>query len=119
MERIVYDRMAELDQQHWWYRARREVLAALIRRRAMPPKDAQVLEIGCGTGHNLAMLGQFGRVSAVELDPAARAVAETRLGRPVGSAPLPKLDTSTSLGRSTSSNISRTMPPLSPASRGG
>ncbi|WP_205479719.1 class I SAM-dependent methyltransferase [Sphingomonas arenae] len=91
MERIVYDRMAELDQQHWWYRARREVLAALIRRRVRPPAGARILEIGCGTGHNLAMLGQFGDVEAIEVDPAARAVAEQRLGRPVGSAPLPDL----------------------------
>lgn len=92
MERVVYDRMAELDQLHWWYRARREVLAQLIRRRAQPPKDARVLEIGCGTGHNLAMLAEFGAVEAIEVDPAARAVAEKRLGRPVGAAPLPELD---------------------------
>lgn len=92
MERVVYDRMAELDQQHWWYRARREVLAALIRRRVRPPAGARILEIGCGTGHNLSMLGEFGQVEAIEVDPAARAVAEERLGRPVGSAPLPGLD---------------------------
>jgi len=91
MERIVYDRMAALDQQHWWYRARRQVLAALITRRALPPPDAQILEIGCGTGHNLPMLGQFGRVEAVEVDPAARALAEQRLGRAIRSAPLPEI----------------------------
>jgi SAM-dependent methyltransferase len=92
MERVVYDRMAELDQQHWWYRARREVLAELIRRAVRPPANARVLEIGCGTGHNLAMLGEFGAVEAIEVDPAARAMAERRLGRSVGSAPLPQLD---------------------------
>jgi SAM-dependent methyltransferase len=92
MERIVYDRMAELDQRHWWYRARREVLAALIRRRALPPSGGRILEVGCGTGHNLAMLARFGAVEAIELDPAARAVAEQRLRRPVGSAPLPQLE---------------------------
>ncbi len=91
MERVVYRQMAELDQRHWWYRARREVLAALIRREAMPPKGAHILEIGCGTGHNLPMLGQFGQVDAVELDEEARAVAEVRLGRPVLNSPLPEL----------------------------
>ena len=25
MERVVYEQMAELDQRHWWYRARRKV----------------------------------------------------------------------------------------------
>lgn len=91
MERIVYDQMAELDQHHWWYRARREVLAALIRREVRPPANARILEIGCGTGHNLAMLGEFGEVDALELDEEARAVAERRLGKSVMSAPLPEL----------------------------
>ena len=50
MERAVYEAMAEHDERHWWYRARREVVAALIRRKVHPPKGAQILEIGCGTG---------------------------------------------------------------------
>ena len=83
MERVVYEKMAELDQRHWWYRARREVLAALIRRKARPGAGAKLLEIGCGTGHNLSMLGEFGEVEGLELDDEARAVAEKRLGRPV------------------------------------
>ena len=91
MERVVYEQMAELDQRHWWYRARREVLAALIRRAAPPPPDARLLEIGCGTGHNLAMLAQFGAVDALELDDEARTIAEQRLGRPIMRAPLPEL----------------------------
>jgi SAM-dependent methyltransferase len=84
--------MAALDQRHWWYRARRKVIAALIRRCAMPKPAAEILEIGCGTGHNLAMLAEFGSVSALEVDPEARSVAETRLGKAVLSAPLPELD---------------------------
>jgi len=91
MERVVYRQMAELDQRHWWYRARREILAELIRHDAKPPANADILEIGCGTGHNLEMLGEFGRVDAVELDEEARAVAEKRLGRKVMNAPLPEL----------------------------
>jgi SAM-dependent methyltransferase len=92
MDRTVYDAMAALDQRHWWYRARRQVIAALIRRVAKPPDGAELLEIGCGTGHNLSMLAEFGHVSGLEVDPEARSVAEKRLGRPVLSAPLPELD---------------------------
>lgn len=92
MERVVYDRMAELDEVHWWYRARRDVLAALIRHRIPLPQSPRILEIGCGTGHNLQMFAQFGHVDALEVDPEARALAEQRLGRPVAYAPLPGLD---------------------------
>ncbi|MGE5561986.1 MAG: class I SAM-dependent methyltransferase [Bacillota bacterium] len=91
MERSVYREMAELDQHHWWYRARRRVLADLIRREAMPPREGRILEIGCGTGHNLEMLASFGEVDALELDEEARAIAEKRLGRKVMSTPLPEL----------------------------
>lgn len=91
MERIIYDRMAELDERHWWYRARRKVLASLIRRKIALPENARILEIGCGTGHNVLMLRQFGAVDAVEIDDDARAVASARLGQSIGSAPLPEL----------------------------
>jgi SAM-dependent methyltransferase len=91
MERFVYEQMAELDERHWWYCARREVVAALIERVVRPPKDASILEIGCGTGHNFKMLGEFGHVDALELDDEARAIAEKRLGRSIMSSPLPAL----------------------------
>jgi 2-polyprenyl-3-methyl-5-hydroxy-6-metoxy-1,4-benzoquinol methylase len=91
MERAVYDAMAELDQKHWWYVARRKVIAQLIRRRAMPGAKAKVLEIGAGTGHNLKMLSEFGAVDALEVDETARALAEKRLGRKLFSSPLPEL----------------------------
>lgn len=91
MERQVYDRMAEHDQEHWWYRGRRKVLEALIKRVVRPAPGSRVLEIGCGTGHNLAMLSQFGTLDAIEVDPQVRAMAEKRLGRTVMTAPLPDL----------------------------
>jgi SAM-dependent methyltransferase len=92
MERAAYREMADLDQSHWWYRGRREVLAGLIRRVAAPPADARILEIGCGTGHNLEMLRQFGSIDAVELDDESRAIAERRLGRDIICARLPELE---------------------------
>ena len=92
MEREVYEAMAEHDERHWWYRARRQIIAELIRRKVPLPKDAKLLEIGCGTGHNLPMLGEFGQVDALEVDPIARGMAEKRLGRTVLSSPLPALE---------------------------
>ena len=91
MERVVYQQMAELDDRHWWYRARRKIIADLIRRDAHLPPHAQILEIGCGTGHNLSMLAGFGHVDGLELDEEARALSEKRFGRSIMSSPLPEL----------------------------
>jgi 2-polyprenyl-3-methyl-5-hydroxy-6-metoxy-1,4-benzoquinol methylase len=91
MDRMIYDRMAEHDSTHWWYRARREVLASVIARKVKLPPAAHILEIGCGTGHNLPMLARFGDVDAIEIDESSRKIAARRLGRDVGQSPLPEL----------------------------
>lgn len=91
MDRVVYDRMAAHDSTHWWYRARRDILHDYLARYAGLPGEARILEIGCGTGHNLPMLARFGEVDAIEIDAAARATASERLGKPVSAAPLPGL----------------------------
>jgi SAM-dependent methyltransferase len=91
MERVVFERMAEQDQHHWWFVARRRILAQVICRVVKPRKGARVLEVGCGTGHNLEMLAEFGKLDACELDAIARGMASDRLGRPVLEARLPDL----------------------------
>ena len=91
MERKVYEQMAKLDSSHWWFTARRRILDGLIERVVRPPNNARILELGAGTGHNLAMLSRFGTVEASELDPVARGIASERLGREVKEAALPDL----------------------------
>lgn len=91
MDRKVFDQMARLDATHWWFTARRRILDGLIERVVKPPKNARILELGAGTGHNLAMLSRFGSVEASELDPIARELASERLGKPVLEAALPDL----------------------------
>jgi 2-polyprenyl-3-methyl-5-hydroxy-6-metoxy-1,4-benzoquinol methylase len=91
MEAQVYERMAELDSSHWWFVARRNILESVIERIVQPPAGARILEIGCGTGHNLVTLSKFGSVDAAEMDETARNLASKRLGRPVTDASLPDL----------------------------
>jgi SAM-dependent methyltransferase len=80
MDRAIYDRMAEIDGGHWWFIARRRIVAALIARQAPLKPGARILEVGAGTGSNIAMLQHFGRVDAIEPDSAARALASERGG---------------------------------------
>lgn len=74
MEPDVFAKMGKVEQRHWWFCARRKILADQIERLALPD-TAHLLEVGCGTGGNLSMLSRFGRVVAVEPDAAARRVA--------------------------------------------
>lgn len=81
MDRVVYETMGKVEGEHWWFVARRRLIARLLEDMAL--EDPAILEAGCGTGGNLDLLRRFGRVSAFELDPVARAKA----GVPAGSLP--------------------------------
>ncbi|HUE80079.1 MAG TPA: class I SAM-dependent methyltransferase [Sphingomicrobium sp.] len=83
--------MADDAAHHWWFVARRRILASLIKNFIRPPNNARILEIGCGTGHNLAMLSRFGHVEATELDDHAREIASAKSGVQVIEAALPDL----------------------------
>lgn len=81
MHPSAYREMADSEERHWWFTGRRAVLASVIARLALP-EDARILEMGCGTGGNLAMLSAFGQVSALESDETARGIAiEKTAGR--------------------------------------
>jgi SAM-dependent methyltransferase len=81
LERWTFD----VEQEHWWYRGRRRVLAAVLDGLAVPA-DARILDAGCGSGRNMVDLARRGRVWGVELAPSsleaavARQVGEVRPG---------------------------------------
>lgn len=79
MHPSAYREMADTEGRHWWFTGRRAILTSLIDRLGLP-RAARILEIGCGTGGNLEMLSAFGRVSAMEADAEARAIAAQKTG---------------------------------------
>jgi SAM-dependent methyltransferase len=89
MDRATYDNMAKIDGAHWWFVARRKIIDRLIRDQVPLPAGAQILEMGCGTGSNIALLQQFGDVDAVEPDDPARELASRRTGVAVKGGLLP------------------------------
>lgn len=88
MEREVYKRMELLEGEHWWFVARRRILADQLAALGLPA-NARILEVGCGSGGNLEMLSRFGQVSAMELDEEAREIAACRSGIRVEGGALP------------------------------
>jgi SAM-dependent methyltransferase len=80
MDRATYDNMAAIDRDHWWFVARRRIIARLIERYRPKPGPLRILEVGAGTGSNLELLQRYGTVDAIEPDDGARAFAEARSG---------------------------------------
>jgi SAM-dependent methyltransferase len=78
VEKWLYARTAQLESAHWWFTARREIVRCAIERICRPQPGATILEVGCGTGGNLALLSCFGRVVGAEPDEEAIALARQR-----------------------------------------
>lgn len=77
MEPSIYTLMATLEENHWWFSARRAIAENIIRQLRLP-LDARILDAGCGTGGNLAMLSRYGQVHGMELDDQARQMANAK-----------------------------------------
>ena len=78
MDRSAYASLSAQEGSHWWFVARRAIVDALIRTRIAPRANARILEAGCGTGGNLAMLARHGTVDALEYDGESLALAMSR-----------------------------------------
>jgi SAM-dependent methyltransferase len=69
--------MLEVDERHWWYRGRRDVIRAELD--SLPlPRPAEVLDAGCGSGRTLQELEPYGTVCGIELDETAAELARSR-----------------------------------------
>jgi SAM-dependent methyltransferase len=67
----------EVDERHWWYRGRREVIRSELD--SLPlPAPAEILDAGCGSGRTMQELEAYGTVRGIELDEAAAEMARTR-----------------------------------------
>ena len=67
---------ARIEQEHWWFVARRRIMRALLARVTPPGGERIVIDVGCGTGGNVASLA--GEYDAVGLDQSAAAVEFAR-----------------------------------------
>lgn len=88
MELDAYRKMASTEDRHWWSCGRRAIVRAVIGKLDLP-KSARILEIGAGTGGNIAMLEGFGEVQAVEMSDLARRIAREKTGRDLLAGHLP------------------------------
>jgi SAM-dependent methyltransferase len=89
MEPSSYKLMAAVEERHWWYRGRRRIIHSILSRHMKLDRGARVLEVGAGTGGNINLLRQFGKVDAAEFDEEARRTARQKTGCNVVACNLP------------------------------
>jgi SAM-dependent methyltransferase len=103
MEREYASSYGELEQWHWWFRGRQQILAAVIERafaHTDPAVPRQIVSVGCGPAAGLAWLVPFagagGTVVGLDADPsgalrAARAPATDGVKLLIGTMERPPL----------------------------
>lgn len=81
MEPEAYVQMQRIEDTHWWFVGRREIVRRMLARIG-PAQPCRMLDVGCGTGGNLPILGAYGEVTGVEMNAVAHHAANARgIGR--------------------------------------
>lgn len=74
MRRDAIQTLDRLETSYWWHVGRRAVIRSLMRAFVKLPDQPRILDVGCGTGRNVALLGDFGRAFGADPSPEALAI---------------------------------------------
>lgn len=67
MEREVYFRHLQNESNHWWFRARGEIISSMIKKNiSSNDRKLKILDFGSGSGTNIEMLSNLGDVYVYE-----------------------------------------------------
>jgi SAM-dependent methyltransferase len=80
MQQHTYSIMYKVEETHWWFVGRRQILRSFVARiiAGLNKANPQILDIGCGTGANLEMLSEFGEAQGVDVSAEALAFCDAR-----------------------------------------
>jgi ubiquinone/menaquinone biosynthesis C-methylase UbiE len=77
MNEDFYREYAEIEDTHWWFRGRREILRRVLAGFVGRP-GPRILDIGFGTGARLTLLAEYGEVVGMDRSPEAIRFARGR-----------------------------------------
>jgi len=80
MDRKSYELMNHLEKNHWWFVSRRKIIKKVLDKfiTKNTNNNNNILEIGCGSGGNLKLLSNYGKISALEMDEYSRNQANNK-----------------------------------------
>ena len=92
MNRELYLDLDKLEDRHFWFKGRREIILSVLKKYAPLERSSnfKVLELGCGTGGNLVFFEKyFPQICGSEINDLAIEIAESKTTRPVKKGELP------------------------------
>lgn len=78
MDAATFRMHDELERDHWWFRARRRIVGDVVRALVPANDTARILDIGCGTGANLAAFADGYDCLGLDISEDAVALASER-----------------------------------------
>jgi SAM-dependent methyltransferase len=78
MQTAQFELHARIEQRHWWFVARRRIMRAIVERVLEPDGTSTVVDIGCGTGANIAALAEGYRCVGIDTSQEAIELAARR-----------------------------------------
>jgi len=78
MDTAQFQLHARLEERHWWFVGRRQIVGRLVREILPPDGQAAIADIGCGTAANLAALAWDYDCTGVDISPEAIGLAKQR-----------------------------------------
>lgn len=72
---MSYQQLADVEDKHWWHQSRLTLIKRILTPLALPT-DAQILDVGCGTGGTTRFLSQYGSVTGMDLAEALAFIKE-------------------------------------------
>lgn len=68
MEPFVYDELRKREKDDWWFVGRRQIILILLGKYLAGRKNLLIIDIGCGAGDVIDVLGSYGKAIGVDND---------------------------------------------------
>jgi SAM-dependent methyltransferase len=81
MQQHTYSIMYEVEGKHWWFVGRRRIIESFVAKICKEfggERPPRILDVGCGTGANLELLGKYGEAEGVDVSEDALAFCRAR-----------------------------------------